>query len=266
MSSVGEFIYLITILASFKFCCVLTTYFSGQWAPILGAVIGALGSWYTSSSELSTATLLPVHRPHDFNGKATFEHIEHYPGDPPTLNPAELSHPEPIPRPDRHSSPSTHPSTSEAPKILSHRTRVNMIVRRLGVWMMPAPERFVDDMRLTTGHDRYREYPHTPGEEWRNPHLQEHDRLHRLSVQSFYARSSPPRSPTVGIGEPGPSRHSATPSTPTGDYRTTPLQRQHSPPHRQLTSPSDSDDMSPPAESVSPVTIVVTTPDVEDLA
>lgn len=264
MSSVGEFIDIITMFTFF--CCVLTTYFSGQWAPILGAVIGALGSWYTSSSDSSTATL-PVHQPHDSIGKSTWEHIEHFAGEvsqTSTFSMDELLHPEPAHRLHRHSSSSSHPLASEATEVHSHRTRVNNAVHRLGIWLTPALDRLADDIEKTPGSDRYREYPHTPGEEFKNPHLSEHDRLHRMSVQSFAARSSPPE--TLGLGEPGPSRHRAPPLTPTGDYLTVPLQQQRSPPHRHLSLPPDGDDTSPPAESVSPVKIVVITPDVEDPA
>lgn len=260
MSSVGVFIYLITILTSF-FCCVLTTYFAGQWAPIVGAIIGALGSWYTSTPYSSTATS-PDHPPHDSNGKSTCEHVEDYAGEVPAIAITKLSHLEPAHRLDHHSSSSSHPSTSEAPKVHSHRTRVNNAVHRLSDWLTPALDPLADDIEMTPDSEGYRGYPRTPGEESKNPHLLEQEGLYQQGVRSFYARTSPPKTPTPGLGQSGPSKHRAPPSTSNDDYLTVPLQHQRSP--SRLSLPPDDDDTSPPAEP-SPLETVVTGADVADL-
>lgn len=263
MSSVGELIYFMFYSTSFFFYCFLTIYISGQWAPILGAIIGALGSWYTSTSD-SRTTILPIHRPDNSNGKATCEHIEHYAGEmsqTSTFAANEVSYPEPAHHPDRNSSSPIPPPTSES---VSHRTKVTRAVHRVGIWLTPAPDRFVDDIMLTEGHDQYREYPHTPGEEAKNPYLSQQDRLHRESVQSFDARASPPRTPLPGLGQPGPSKPHTSSSVPSASpFLPVPSQERRTPPHRQASLPTDDGDVTgPPTNSMSLPEIVVTDADI----
>lgn len=187
--------------------------FTGQWAPILGAVMTALGSWFTSSRP--TTPLLPLHHHHGHTDCADRDtsapwHDNHdmQPiGQTSDVDNDRLAPPTTVRVPvSAHDlGPAVNPDSS--PGIESHRTVVSRYIHGIAVWLTPTPERFVDDIALTPDKRDYRRYPHTPGEEQKNPNLRIEDEIYDKNVQEYERASTP--DPDHDDSQPESSKHPA---------------------------------------------------------